>query len=101
MLDVIHLCLQLTLSLLGPACIIRRDLTHLAPDRLARAWNDASLWAAVAAFGPLSLLVHFARTRRTVRGGLVGLCWAFVVLAVAALLGLMRELMASGAMRGE
>lgn len=101
MLDAIHLCLQLMLGLLGPACIIRRDLTRLRPDRLARAWNEASLWAAVAAFGPLSLVVHFARTRRTVRGWFLGLCWAFAVLGAAALLGLSHELVAGLGTAGE
>lgn len=101
MLDAIHLCLQLTLGLLAPASIIRRDLTHLTPDRLARAWNDASLWAAVAAFGPLSLLVHFARTRRTARGWFLGLCWALLVLAATALLSLTHELIADLGTAGE
>lgn len=74
-MKVLELSLSIALSIGVPAWILRRDLRGLTGERLARAWNDASLWSAVVAFGPLSLLVHFARTRRSWQGALLGLFW--------------------------
>lgn len=76
MKEVLELSLQIALSVAFPALVVRRDIARLAPLRLARAWNDASFWSAVVAFGPLALIVHFARTRRSLLGLLLGLGWA-------------------------
>ncbi len=84
---VLQLSLSIALSIALPAWIVRRDLRRLRGDALARAWNDASLWSAVVAFGPVCLLVHFARTRRTLRGAALGLLWTLAALSVPALLG--------------
>jgi hypothetical protein len=81
--DVFAVSLQIALGIGLPAVVIRKDLLRLAPEKLARAWNDASLWSAVVAFGPISLIVHFARTRRTLWGLLLGLVWAALVMALS------------------
>jgi hypothetical protein len=84
---VLELSLQILLGILLPAWVIRRDLAGLSAQRLARAWNEASLWSAVVTFGPLSLIVHFARTRRSLVGFALGVGWALVALVASALLG--------------
>lgn len=85
MKEVLELSLQIALSIAFPALVIRWDIARLATLRLSRAWNDASLWSAVVAFGPLSLIVHFARTRRSLLGLLLGLGWAAAGLLASAL----------------
>lgn len=86
MSEVLQLSLQLALSILFPVLVIRRDLARLAPLGLSRAWNDASLWSAVVTFGPISLVVHFARTRRSLLGLGLGLLWAAGAILVSWLL---------------
>ena len=86
MLQVISLTLQIALGVALPVWVIRRDLRRLSPERLARAWNDATVWSAVVAFGPLALIVHFTRTRRSLAGFGQGLGWALLGLALGAAL---------------
>jgi hypothetical protein len=84
--DVLHISLQMALGIALPIWIIRRDMKRLSEAVVSRCWNDASIWSAVVAFGPLSLVVHFARSRRSVLGFALGIAWAIVsVLALAAL----------------
>jgi hypothetical protein len=83
--EVLFLSCQIGLSLAYPVFVVRRDLARLPPERLARAWNDASLWSAAATLGPLCLIVHFARTRRSWPGFALGLFWAFVGLVALTL----------------
>jgi uncharacterized protein (DUF983 family) len=85
-LQVIHVSLQIALGIALPILIIRRDLARLAAPFLARAWNEASLWSAVVAFGPIALVVHFARTRRSVLGLVVGAVWAALTVTALSLL---------------
>jgi hypothetical protein len=73
--EVLLFTLSFALGIAVPALIVRRDLTRLSGAPLARAWPDASLWAAVVAFGPLCLPVHFIRTRRSLLGIALGLGW--------------------------
>lgn len=75
----------MAVSILFPAFVIKKDLARLAPLPLSRAWNDASLWSAIVAFGPISLVVHFTRTRRSLLGLLLGLAWAAGSLLLSAL----------------
>ena len=79
------------MNALLPYWIVRFDLRRLPAERLARAWTDASFLSAVLAFGPFSLPIHFAKTRRSLAGfglgvGLAVLSFAAQGLA-AALLG--------------
>ena len=43
--------------------IIIFDERRMSPERLERAWPPSSRDAAIIAFGPLALLIHFLRTR--------------------------------------
>lgn len=79
------LSLQIMLGIVLPALVIRRDLAQLPSEQLALAWNDASLWSAVVTFGPLSMIVHFARTRRSLFGFALGVGWAMVGMLASAL----------------
>lgn len=89
MSEALIVALSLVLNAALPYWIVKRDLVRLDEERLARAWTEASFLSAVILFGPLSLPVHFTKTRRSLLGlGLgVGLCVAAFVaqaLAVAA-----------------
>jgi hypothetical protein len=86
MTSVVVLVLDLVLGVVLTAWVVRFDMRRLTPERFARGWNDASFWSAVVAFGPLSIPVHFARTRRSVLGFVVGCVWMIGVLAVLELL---------------
>jgi hypothetical protein len=88
--EALVVALSLFLNALLPYLMVRHDLRRLSPERLARAWTDASFLSAVVAFGPLALPVHFAKTRRTGEGLAEGLdravfCYVAQVLAVALL----------------
>lgn len=82
MADTLIVALGLLLNALLPYLIVRFDLARLSEERLARAWPDASFLAAVYAFGPLSLPVHFSKTRRSVLGFLLGVFWLVVTVAL-------------------
>jgi hypothetical protein len=73
--EVLLFTLSFALGIAVPALIVRRDLTRLTGEPLARAWPEASLWAAVVVFGPLCLPVHFIRTRRSLLGIALGVAW--------------------------
>lgn len=73
--EVLLFTLSFALGIAVPWRIVRFDLTRLTGEPLARAWPDASVWAAVVVFGPLCLPVHFIRTRRSWLGIALGLGW--------------------------
>jgi len=66
--DTLVVAASLILNSLLPYLMVRRDLRRLTGERLARAWTDASVLSAVVAFGPLSLPIYFAKTRRSFEG---------------------------------
>lgn len=83
--EVLLFTFSFALGIAVPAAIVRRDLAKLSREELARAWPDASLWSAVVAFGPLSVPVHFVRTRRNLLGVALALGWlvlAFLLIGV-------------------
>ncbi|HEX7671266.1 MAG TPA: hypothetical protein VF395_16845 [Polyangiaceae bacterium] len=82
---VVDFLLQLLLGVFLTATVVRRDMRKLSPEGLARAWNSASFWSAIVAFGPLSIPVHFVRTRRSLVGVALGVLWAAAVLVVLGL----------------
>ena len=57
-------------------------MRHFVPKASLQGWNDASFWSAIVVFGPLSIPVHFARTRRSVLGLVIGVFWAGLVMGV-------------------
>jgi len=87
LVELSDLLLSLVLGIVLTATLLRRDMRRAPRDRLARGWNEASFWSAVVAFGPLCIPVHFARTRRTVPGFVLGLLWAAGILLVTSLVG--------------
>lgn len=84
-MTVLDLLLQIVLGVVFTAWVIRRDMRRAPPVRRARSWNDASFWSAVVAFGPLSIPVHFIRTRRSFAGLVLGLAAMAAVFAALAL----------------
>jgi hypothetical protein len=82
---VVDFLLQLLLGVFLTATVVRRDMQRLPPEGLARAWNSASFWSAIVAFGPLSIPVHFVRTRRSFVGLALGVLWAAGVLVALGL----------------
>jgi hypothetical protein len=84
MSEVLVIALGFLLNTGLPYLIVKRDLARLPADRLKRAWNEASFLSAVIVFGPLSVPVHFARTRRSAAGLAVGLGLGLVALLCAA-----------------
>lgn len=82
MAHVAQVVLELTLGILVPWWIVRRDLGRLSGERLDRAWNDASFWSAIVAFGPLCIPFHFTKTRRSLFGFLLGLGWMVLSVVV-------------------
>lgn len=77
--------LSAALGIAVPAVVVRRDLRRLSGEPLARAWPDASLWAAVVMFGPLCVPLHFIRTRRSWLGLGLALLWFVATLLLIAL----------------
>jgi hypothetical protein len=84
MTSVLGLVLDLILGVVLTAWVVRFDMRRLPPERFVRCWNDASFWSAVVAFGPLSIPVHFTRTRRSILGLLLGVLVASGVVVVTA-----------------
>ncbi len=52
--------------------VLRFDEKRLDDEERARAWLPASRAIAIGVFAPLSLVVHFVRTRRSWKGALFG-----------------------------
>jgi len=73
MSEILVIALSFVLNAALPYAIVKRDLGRLSADRLSRAWNEASFLSAVIAFGPLSIPVHFVKTRRSWAGLGLGL----------------------------
>jgi hypothetical protein len=94
MFDVFEVVLAMLMNIAFPAWVVRWDERRLPALALSRAWNPASFWIAVVAFGPLCLPVHFVRTRRSIWGFLLGIfAFATVILcqvAVSAVIGTLR-----------
>lgn len=82
MAKVLLFALSMALGIAAPAVILRRDLGQLTGEQLARAWPDSTLWLAIVVFGPISVPIHFIRTRRSWLGIGVALLWFAAALAL-------------------
>jgi hypothetical protein len=83
--EVLLFTLDAALGIAVSWWILRWDLGRLAGRELARAWPDASLWMAVVLLGPLSVPLHFVRTRRSWAGLDMALFWLAVTVLVSSL----------------
>ena len=75
MLDLGSVLLQFAASILVPWWILRFDESRLSALELSRSWPQASFWCSLAAFGPLTVPLHFLRTRRSLWGAFLALIW--------------------------
>jgi hypothetical protein len=86
--EVLLFTLSFVLGIAVPATIVRRDIARLerraVDEQLSRAWPDASVWSAVVVFGPISVPIHFLRTRRSWLGVLLALAWFVLALVLIA-----------------
>jgi hypothetical protein len=83
-MDVLLAALGFVLGIWIPHALVAWDERRLGGVQRRRAWNSASHWAAVVGFSFLCVPVHFARTRRSLRGCAFGLLLALVGLALTA-----------------
>ena len=67
--------------------VVWNDERTLTQEESARAWPKASRWAAVVAFGPLCLPVHFWRTRRSFLGVCIGVSYVIDLDLLGSILG--------------
>ena len=88
-LELVQVVVSWLTTVPAVAFVIVQDERRLTGEALARAWPPVSRDAAI--FGlwnlgvhVLCVLVHFVRTRRSVRGVLLGLGWLTAILAVSA-----------------
>ena len=88
MTDVIELVVSAALQIYLTFLVIRRDERRLPGTAAARSFPPATFWAAVVVFGPMSIPIHFVRTRRSWAGLMLGLLWFAATLGLIALAGL-------------
>jgi hypothetical protein len=88
-LELVQVIVSWVVTLPAVVLVIKADERRLEAEALARAWPPQSRDAAI--FGlwnlgvhPLCVLIHFARTRRSVLGTGLGLAWVVAILLVDA-----------------
>ena len=87
MIEVLELVSSFVVTTVVAFALVGLDERRLArrrPDLAARGWPPASKASALVVFGPLALVVHFVRTRRSLTGAALGIAAAAVVLAASA-----------------
>jgi hypothetical protein len=84
-LELVQVIVSWLVTLPAVVIVIRADERRLDAGALERAWPPQSRDAAI--FGlwnlgvhPLCVLIHFARTRRTLVGTCLGLVWVVAIL---------------------
>jgi hypothetical protein len=78
--EVVAILVSAAVAWTASTWIIKRDEKKLDAAMLARAYPPATLIASVFLFQQIAVLVHFIRTRRSLRGFFLGLGWAVVAL---------------------
>jgi hypothetical protein len=81
-ITVDDLVISFFVSTLGSYLLIKWDESRLDEARLERAWPPASLGAAVYNVGPIAVLIHFARTRRSWQGFALGLFYGTLIVGI-------------------
>ena len=94
MAELVTFVLSLVVTTALVFLIVWRDERRLDPERLDRAWPATTRIAAVVAFGPLCLPVHFWRTRRSLVGVVLGFGWAIAVVVANVLVAEVVDLVA-------
>jgi hypothetical protein len=74
-LEFVQLVISWTVGVSASAFVIVRDERRSIGPALERAWPPASRNAAIYAFAPFCVFIHFVRTRRDLRGAAIGLGW--------------------------
>lgn len=82
MLDLLNVIVSMSLQIALPYWVVRRDERNLTECGRARSFPDSTFWVAIVVFGPLSIPIHYLRTRRSVTGLMLGLLWFTVVVAI-------------------
>lgn len=80
--EMVELLVSFAVTTSALFAIVVYDERRLSPEACARAWPRTSRDAALVVFGVLALPVHFARTRRSVGGLLLGLLLSVAVSAL-------------------
>lgn len=70
--EFIFFVLSMSITMSATYAILRFDEMHMSEAQFERAWPPSSRNAAVLAFSPICLVVHFTRTRMSFRGALLG-----------------------------
>jgi lipopolysaccharide export LptBFGC system permease protein LptF len=83
--SVALMALSLCLGVALPGFAINWDVRRWGHLYVGRAWNSASLWSSVMAFGPLAVPVHFVQTRRSMTGLALGIGCMLAIVACSAL----------------
>lgn len=92
MSDVLRLIVSMALQIALPFWLIRRDDRRLTGLAHARGFAESTFWIAVVVFGPLSIPIHFIRTRRNWVGLVLGLVWFGLCIAAVAAAGAFLEI---------
>jgi len=85
--EVILIIVSMALQIALPFWVIRRDDRKLTAPVYARGYPESTFWIAVVVFGPVSILIHFLRTRRNWVGLVLGLVWFGLCIAAVAAAG--------------
>ena len=79
-LEFVQLAISWVVSIAGSALVVTWDERRLSGFKRERPWPAASRNAAIYAFSPFCVYVHFLRTRRGARGSDIGLAWLAAIL---------------------
>jgi hypothetical protein len=84
-LELLQVVVFWAVTLPAVTAIIVHDERRLQGEELARAWpppsRDAAIFGIFLGLPPVCLFLHFVRTRRDLRGVLLGLVWLVAVYA--------------------
>ncbi len=89
LIEIGALLASAAVSWTASAWVIKRDEKKLSEEMLARAYAPATLACSVFLFQQLAVLVHFVRTRRSLRGFLLGVGWTLAAFVPSALVELL------------
>ena len=91
MSEIASFVLQWLSGTLACFALILLDERRMSEPMLARAWPPVSRNAAIVFFGPLAVPIHFIRTRRNLKGALLGIVAFGSVLILSVLGALLAE----------